>query len=216
MNQTGDRRLSMVRRYIRDGELFGEDNAAPEAGLSRQTTVKRARLYVDCSPAAALREQAGTPAPPTEQRYIDAQIAPARGALRRMADPAITAGRKLSVEAATAEALATNVQFAPPTGPKGPAKLTRRETDVARLVALGLTNRRIASDLVVSEGTVATHVQHALAKLGLGSREELANTLQRYADLGVAHMILEVAPHSAAGVDQFAKAVDRFRNQHAR
>jgi hypothetical protein len=46
-----------------------------------------------------------------------------------------------------------------------------------------------------------------------GSVEELAATLQRYADLGVAHMIVEVAPHSAAGVDRFAKAVERFRTQ---
>ena len=33
MNQTGHRRLAMVRRYIRDGELFGDDNAARGAGL---------------------------------------------------------------------------------------------------------------------------------------------------------------------------------------
>ncbi len=46
-----------------------------------------------------------------------------------------------------------------------------------------------------------------------GSVEELATTLQRYADLGVAHTIVEVAPHSAAAVDQFARAVDRFRSQ---
>ena len=33
MNQTGHRSLAMVRRYIRDGELFGDDNAAGGAGL---------------------------------------------------------------------------------------------------------------------------------------------------------------------------------------
>jgi hypothetical protein len=33
MNQTGHRSLTMVRRYIRDGELFRDDNAAPGAGL---------------------------------------------------------------------------------------------------------------------------------------------------------------------------------------
>ena len=33
MNQTGHRSLAMVRRYIRDGELFGDDNAARGAGL---------------------------------------------------------------------------------------------------------------------------------------------------------------------------------------
>jgi integrase len=33
MNQTGHRSLTMVRRYIRDGELFRDDNAARGAGL---------------------------------------------------------------------------------------------------------------------------------------------------------------------------------------
>jgi len=33
MNQTGHRNLTMVRRYIRDGELFGDDNAARGAGV---------------------------------------------------------------------------------------------------------------------------------------------------------------------------------------
>jgi probable F420-dependent oxidoreductase len=46
-----------------------------------------------------------------------------------------------------------------------------------------------------------------------GSVQELADTMQRYADLGIAHMIVEVAPHSAAAVDRFAEAVDRFRRQ---
>jgi alkanesulfonate monooxygenase SsuD/methylene tetrahydromethanopterin reductase-like flavin-dependent oxidoreductase (luciferase family) len=49
-----------------------------------------------------------------------------------------------------------------------------------------------------------------------GSVEELAITLQRYADLGVAHMIVEVAPYSAVAVEQFAKALERFRGQQAR
>jgi probable F420-dependent oxidoreductase len=48
-----------------------------------------------------------------------------------------------------------------------------------------------------------------------GTVEELANTLQRYAELGVAHMIVEVAPHSASAVDRFAKAVDRLRTQQS-
>jgi hypothetical protein len=33
MNQTGRRSLTIVRRYIRDGELFRDDNAARGAGL---------------------------------------------------------------------------------------------------------------------------------------------------------------------------------------
>ena len=48
--------------------------------------------------------------------------------------------------------------------------LTPRELEVLRLVAAGKTNREIASTLVVSEHTVARHVQNIFAKLGVASR----------------------------------------------
>ena len=48
--------------------------------------------------------------------------------------------------------------------------LSPRELEVLRLVAAGNTNREIASILVVSEHTVARHVQNIFAKLGVSSR----------------------------------------------
>jgi len=48
--------------------------------------------------------------------------------------------------------------------------LSARELEVLRLVAAGKTNREIASELVVSEHTVARHVQNILTKLGVSSR----------------------------------------------
>jgi DNA-binding NarL/FixJ family response regulator len=48
--------------------------------------------------------------------------------------------------------------------------LTQRELEVLRLVAAGKSNRQIASTLVVSEHTVARHVQNILAKLRVSSR----------------------------------------------
>jgi DNA-binding NarL/FixJ family response regulator len=52
--------------------------------------------------------------------------------------------------------------------------LTRRQREVADLVARGLTNRQIAAELSISEHTVATHVSKIMKKLGLSSRSQLA------------------------------------------
>jgi len=53
-------------------------------------------------------------------------------------------------------------------------QLTRREREVAALVAEGITNRQIAEALFISERTAQTHVQHILNKLGFSSRSQIA------------------------------------------
>ncbi|MGW8375068.1 LuxR C-terminal-related transcriptional regulator [Streptomyces sp. ODS28] len=57
--------------------------------------------------------------------------------------------------------------------PVRPGGLTRREREVAALVAQGLTNREIAERLVVSKRTVDAHVEHILNKLGFTSRTQI-------------------------------------------
>jgi DNA-binding CsgD family transcriptional regulator len=52
--------------------------------------------------------------------------------------------------------------------------VTPRELEVLRLVALGQTNREIAAALVISEHTVARHIQNMLGRLGFSSRARLA------------------------------------------
>ncbi|WP_305094426.1 LuxR C-terminal-related transcriptional regulator [Prescottella sp. R16] len=52
--------------------------------------------------------------------------------------------------------------------------LTRREQQVADLVAQGMTNREIAETLVISPRTAEGHVERVLAKLGFGSRTQIA------------------------------------------
>ena len=52
--------------------------------------------------------------------------------------------------------------------------LTRREWQVARLVAEGMTNRAIADRLVISPRTAQGHVEHVLVKLGFTSRAQIA------------------------------------------
>ena len=56
------------------------------------------------------------------------------------------------------------------TGPRALHGLTAREGEVLRLVAAGMSNRQIAARLVISEHTVARHVQNIFAKLGVSSR----------------------------------------------
>ena len=48
--------------------------------------------------------------------------------------------------------------------------LTAREVEVLRLVAAGKTNRAVATDLVISEKTVARHLSNIFDKLGVSSR----------------------------------------------
>ncbi|HVL31888.1 MAG TPA: LuxR C-terminal-related transcriptional regulator [Solirubrobacteraceae bacterium] len=62
----------------------------------------------------------------------------------------------------------------PPGGAAVTAGLTRRETEVLRLVADGLTNAQIAERLVVSPHTVHRHVANVLRKLGLPTRAAAA------------------------------------------
>jgi len=52
--------------------------------------------------------------------------------------------------------------------------LTRREREVVALVAEGMTNRAIEAELVITEGTVGTHMEHILRKLDLQSRTQVA------------------------------------------
>ena len=52
--------------------------------------------------------------------------------------------------------------------------LTTRQQEVAVLIAQGLTNRKIAERLVVSERAVAAHVANILNRLGVSSRTQIA------------------------------------------
>ncbi|MAT40893.1 MAG: DNA-binding response regulator [Anaerolineaceae bacterium] len=58
--------------------------------------------------------------------------------------------------------------------PQSVEKLTERETDVLRLIALGRANKEIALEFSVSEKTVKTHVSSILRKLNVSSRTQAA------------------------------------------
>ena len=58
--------------------------------------------------------------------------------------------------------------------------LTAAERRVAELVASGRTNREVAAALFLGERTVASHLTHIYAKLGVRSRTELARKVQTF------------------------------------
>ena len=69
-----------------------------------------------------------------------------------------------------ADALRHEIQPRPADG----AKLTEREREILARIAVGHSNKLIARELKITEGTVKVHVKHLLRKLDLGSRVEAA------------------------------------------
>ena len=53
-------------------------------------------------------------------------------------------------------------------------RLTRREREIAALLAQGMSNREIAQTLVMAQRTAEGHVARILGKLGLSSRDQVA------------------------------------------
>ena len=53
--------------------------------------------------------------------------------------------------------------------------LAKREVEVVKLIADGLTNRQIGVRLFISERTVATHVRNIMNKLGFDTRAQIAS-----------------------------------------
>jgi predicted ATPase/DNA-binding CsgD family transcriptional regulator len=137
--------------------------------------------------AAALRETAGLP--PLPGARTEGYLAPAR---RLLGDAAVArlwaSGRALTSEAAVALALdlptsaaarddespALSVVDSYQVASAPPSSLTRREHEIATLVASGRSNKAIASELSISPTTAARHVANIMAKLGFNSRTQIA------------------------------------------
>jgi predicted ATPase/DNA-binding CsgD family transcriptional regulator len=86
-----------------------------------------------------------------------------------------TAGQRLSRDAAARLALGDDAPSIPAASDRGSAGVLRqRETDVARLVADGLSNKEIGGRLFISERTVESHVRSIMNKLGFNSRAQIA------------------------------------------
>jgi predicted ATPase/DNA-binding NarL/FixJ family response regulator len=149
--------------------------------ISAQGLAQRAARLLGA--AEALRRVVGAVLIPVFQADHDRALTTAQAALGESVFAAVWAeGRAMPVQQAIEYAL--EVASVGPTTPAQSAArrsaepaagaLTRREREVVERVANGLTNRRIADELVVSERTVEWHVSKLLSRLGLQSRAQLA------------------------------------------
>ncbi|MFE5703964.1 protein kinase [Rhodococcus koreensis] len=83
-------------------------------------------------------------------------------------------GEHLGFDAAIAYALHEHPPSPSTSDADASARLTKRERQVAGLIAEGLTNQAIADRLVISPRTAQGHVEHILTKLGFTSRTQVA------------------------------------------
>jgi non-specific serine/threonine protein kinase len=175
-----------VRRDMGEREGIAEclERLAGAAASSEQSD-SAARLL---GAAESLRELIAAPVPRASRADYERDLAEVRAALDEPTFAARWAeGRALSLEHAVEEARALKShapairqpELAHPAQQVLPGRipggvLTPREREVASLIALGLSNRQIASRLVVSKRTVDAHMASILAKLGFANRAQVA------------------------------------------
>jgi predicted ATPase/DNA-binding CsgD family transcriptional regulator len=138
------------------------------------------RLY---GAAGVMFQRRGFMVTPYMQDRFDRAIAPTRATLSEAEfGAACAAGRALGPEAACTMALdfGRSVVDATPEHPPNHLGLSRREMEVLRLLAEGLSNRDIAQNLSLSDRTVENHVLHILTKLQVGSRTAAATYAIRH------------------------------------
>lgn len=172
----------MARRLTEVAEQSGNRRASGWAALAQ------ARVLSASSQTKAIHhlEEAIdhlTAAAPGAVELGDAHLELARFQVDRSEDVALmeakTAGGIFESAGAThksdeAAALARELGDRSRVGPKNLGTLTRREEEVLRLVAQGLTNAEIAERLYISPKTAGNHVSNILTKLNLRSRVEAA------------------------------------------
>lgn len=124
-----------------------------------------------------LRETIRAPRIPVEQLQYVPVLAAARGRIGpRAFEAAQAAGQALTLDQAVGLVMSWDVRAAEPgvVSPRAVSPLSRRESEVAGLIARGFSNRQIAAALFITEHTVESHVEHILNKLGFDARTQIA------------------------------------------
>ncbi len=140
---------------------------------------RAARLW---GAAQALHEAKGIPRNADFLAEADVRISRARSGMGEEAwEEAWHEGGAMTTEEAVRYAFSEKP--ASPSDSAGPStatstdSLTHREQEIAKLVARGLTNRQIASELFISDRTVATHLGRVFKKLKVHAREQIGDLL---------------------------------------
>jgi DNA-binding CsgD family transcriptional regulator/tetratricopeptide (TPR) repeat protein len=170
--------------------LLGRSAPVPDA------LAHRATAYAECGSdprrweaAATLWEELSEPYPAAYARLRQAEALLAARGDRGVATALLTASGATADELGAAplrrevEALARRARLRLEVAEERPAPddgrlFTRREAEVLKLLAEGLTNRQIAERLFISEKTVGSHVAHIFEKLGVHSRVGAAGRAQ--------------------------------------
>jgi predicted ATPase/DNA-binding CsgD family transcriptional regulator/tetratricopeptide (TPR) repeat protein len=148
--------------------------ALAEIDAHRHPT-RAARLF---GAADALREAIGVPVAPADRGTYDGTVATVRTRLGAASfDAEWAAGHATPMDEAVAMILSEPAPAdasADATAESPADPLSRREREVAMLIAQGLSNRQIAAALFVAETTAESHVQSIFNKLGFNKRAQVA------------------------------------------
>ena len=153
-------------RPFRDASLLPVALLGQAGILARRDPERALRVL---AAASAIRARVGGRFQPVFRARADKVRADAAAGLGTRFDDVWAAGGKLGLDEAVALAFGRRSPRA-----AAPAGLSEREVEVVGLVADGLANKAIAARLQLSVRTVESHVRHALAKLGLDNRTQLA------------------------------------------
>ena len=139
-----------------------------------------ARAAVILGSAEHVRQASGLEIPDAQRQQHERSIALAlEGLGQRTYGASYERGLAMTTEDAVAFAVEDRLPSNTPMviKPKAEIRLTKRELEIARLIAHEMTSRDIATKLFISERTVEAHVTNMLNKLGLNSRVELTRWL---------------------------------------
>ena len=154
-------------RPYRDGALLPLALALQGGVVARRDARRGLRVI---AAASALRARTGGEFATLFRARVECACSAAAAVLGDAARAVSADGARLGID----EAIRLAFGAAPASASAPPAGLSDREAQVAQLVADGLTNKAIASQLQLSVRTVESHVRNALAKAAVENRTQLA------------------------------------------